>query len=342
MKYAMNESAPLDLTVGLRQYLYGTNEFVYIYDTRDTALYLSDVMAIFKHPKAKLPLQSGKQVDYIMSRKLIVPVNKENVIKYGILDEKYRDMIPDEIVLTISKDKDYITKPELFMLDLLSNYQWDRPINLLSMGGDINVGIKDYLMYEGFSYKFVPIKNRMKSTDIGFADPEDLYYKMKNVFTWDALKRKDYFVDYQNFYTFCGVLSQRSVFVNVAKEMLKIGDNARAVEMLDMCQECVPSENYPLDITYLGFSNEYMVIDMIETYYKAGAPEKALEMARKFMEEIFVSTEFFLMNYDDLKREFDACYNCISYVAELADHFGDKEFAKEIRERFNSLLGTEE
>ena len=342
MKYAMNESAPLDLTVGLRQYLYGTNEFVYIYDTRDTALYLSDVMAIFKHPKAKLPLQSGKQVDYIMSRKLIVPVNKENVIKYGILDEKYRDMIPDEIVLTISKDKDYITKPELFMLDLLSNYQWDRPINLLSMGGDINVGIKDYLMYEGFSYKFVPIKNRMKSTDIGFADPEDLYYKMKNVFTWDALKRKDYFVDYQNFYTFCGVLSQRSVFVNVAKEMLKIGDNARAVEMLDMCQECVPSENYPLDITYLGFSNEYMVIDMIETYYKAGAPEKALELARKFMEEIFVSTEFFLMNYDDLKREFDACYNCISYVAELADHFGDKEFAKEIRERFNSLLGTEE
>ena len=342
MKYAMNESAPLDLTVGLRQYLYGTNEFVYIYDTRDTALYLSDVMAIFKHPKAKLPLQSGKQVDYIMSRKLIIPVNKENVIKYGILDEKYRDMIPDEIVLTISKDKDYITKPELFMLDLLSNYQWDRPINLLSMGGDINVGIKDYLMYEGFSYKFVPIKNRMKSTDIGFADPEDLYYKMKNVFTWDALKRKDYFVDYQNFYTFCGVLSQRSVFVNVAKEMLKIGDNARAVEMLDMCQECVPSENYPLDITYLGFSNEYMVIDMIETYYKAGAPEKALELARKFMEEIFVSTEFFLMNYDDLKREFDACYNCISYVAELADHFGDKEFAKEIRERFNSLLGTEE
>ena len=342
MKYAMNESAPLDLTVGPRQYLYGTNEFVYIYDTRDTALYLSDVMDVFKHPKAKLPLQSGKQVDYIMSRKFIVPVNKENVIKYGILDKKYEDMIPDEIVLTIPKDKDYLTKPELFMLDLLSNYQWDRPINLLSMGGDINVGLKDYLMYEGFSYKFVPIKNRMKSTDIGFADAEDLYYKMKNVFTWDALKRKDYFVDYQNFYTFCGVLSQRNLFVNVAKELLKVGDKERAVEILDMCQECVPEENYPLDITYLGFSNEYMVLDMIETYYRAGASEKALELAKRFMEEIFVSSEFFLMNYDHAKREFDACYNCISYMAELADHFGDKEYASEIRDRFNSMLGTEE
>ena len=342
MKYAVNESAPLDLTVGPRQYLYGTNEFIYIYDTRDTALYLSDVMNIFKHPKAKLPLQSGKTVDYIMSRKFIVPVNKENVLKYGILDEKYADMIPDEIVLTIPKNKDYLTKPELFMLDLLSNYQWDRPINLLSMGGDINVGIKEYLMYEGFSYKFVPVKNKTKSTDIGFADPEDLYYKMKNVYSWDALKRKDYFVDYQNFYTFCGVLSQRNLFVNVAKEMLKIGDKERAVEMLDMCQECVPVENFPLDITYLGFSNEYMVIDMIETYYKAGAAEKALELSKRFTDELFVSTEFFLMNYDDAKREFDACYNCISYIADLADHFGDKEYAAEIRDRFNSLLGVEE
>ena len=251
-------------------------------------------------------------------------------------------MIPDQITLTIPKDKSYLTKPELFMLDLLSNYQWDRPINLLSMGGDINIGMKDYLMYEGFSYKFVPVKNRMKSTEIGFADPEDLYYKMKNVFTWDALKRTDYFVDYQNFYTFCGVLSQRQIFVNVAKEMLKIGDSARAVEMLDMCQQCVPAENYPLDMTYLGFSNEYMVIDMIETYYSAGASEKAQDLSRRFMDELFISTEFFLENYDFAKKEFESCYTCISYVADVADHYGDAEFAAEVRDRFNALLDIEE
>ena len=342
MKWAMNESAPLDLTVAPKQYLYGTNEFIYIYDTRDTALMLSDVMRIFKHPEAKIPLSSGKMVDYILSRKFIIPVNKENVIKYGILDAKYEDMIPDHITLTIPKDKDYLTKPELFMLDLLSNYQWDRPINLLSMGGDINIGMKEYLMYEGFSYKFVPIKNRMKSTDIGFADPEDLYYKMKNVFTWDALKRTDYFVDYQNYYTFCGVLSQRNLFVNAAKEMLKIGDQARAVELLDMCQECVPEENFPLDMTYLGFSNEYMVIDMIETYYMAGADEKALELAERFTEELFTSSEFFLDYYDYAKKEFESCYNCISYISDLADHYGDREFGAELRVRFNSMLGIEE
>ena len=341
MKYAVNESAPLDLTVGPRQYLYGTNEYVHIYDTRDSILLLSDVMRIFKHPDAKIPLTSGRNVDYIMSRKFAIPVNKENVIKYGILDEKYADQIPEYIVLTMSPDKDYLTKPEIFMLDLLSNYQWDRPINLLSMGGDINIGLKEYLMYDGFSYRFVPIRNKMKSTDIGFADPEDLYHKMKNVYTWDALKRTDYFADYQNFYTFCGVLSQRQLFTNVAKEMLKIGDRERAVEMLDMCQECVPEENFPLDITYLGFSNEYMVVDMIETYYDAGAPEKALELAKRFSDQLFQSTYFFLQYYDFAKREFENCYNNLQYLSDLAEHHGDKEFAEGIRNRFNSLLDEE-
>ena len=342
MKYAVNESAPLNLTVGPKQYLYGTNEYVYIYDSRDAAILLSDVMKVFKHPDAKVPLTSGRNVDYIMSRKLVLPVNKENVIKYGILDEKYEDQIPEYIMLTIPEEKEYLTKPEVFMLDLLSNYEWDRPINLLSMGGDINIGIKEYLMYDGFSYRFVPIKNRMKSTDIGFADPEDLYYKMKNVYTWDALKRTDYCVDYQNFYTFCGVLSQRLLFVNVAKEMLKIGDKERALEMLDMCQECVPESNFPLDITYLGFSNEYMVVDMIETYYDAGAPEKALALAERFADQLFDSVYFFLEYYDFAKKEFENCYNNLQYLSDLTEHHGDKEFAESIRNRFNSMLDVEE
>jgi hypothetical protein len=341
MKYAVNESAPLDLQVGPRQYLYGTNEYVFIQDRLDTVIALSDVMRIFRHPDAKLQLTNDKEVDYIISRKFSIPVNKENILKHGILDAKYADQIPDKIVLTIPKDKQYLTKPEIFMLDLLSNYQWDRPINFLSMGGDINVGIKEYLMYEGFSYKFVPIKNEMKSTDIGFADPEDLYYKMKNVFKWDALKRTDYFVDYQNLYTFCGVLSQRQLFVNVAKEMMKIGDKERAVEMLDMCQECVPEENYPLDMTYLGFTNEYMVLDMINLYYEAGENDKARELSGKITEDLMVSMVFFMENYDYAKREMESCYVALSDIADMADYYGDTELAKTIETYFDTLLGKE-
>lgn len=317
MKYACNESAPLDLTVGLDQYLYGTNEAVYLYDTRETVISISDVMKVFKDSRAKVTLSSGRKADYIISRRISLPVNKENVIKYGILDEKYADLIPDEIILTMPQEKYYVTKPELFMLDLLSNYQWDRPINMLNMGGDLNIGIKDYLMYEGFSYKFVPIKNRTRQTEVGFADPEDLYYKMTEVYSWDALKRTDYFVDYQNLYTFCGVMSQRGLFVNAAKEMLKAGRPDRAVELLDKCQECVPVENFPLNMSYLGFINEHNVFDIISVYFIAGAPEKALDLADRFRDELLESAVFYLEFYDYAKTEFNETCKYVYYLADI-------------------------
>ena len=341
MKWAMNESAPLDLKLGPMKYLYGTNEIVYIYEEVDEngeAIYdskpLSEVMARFgkaklcntvhgliasDDPYYKIIAREGgaEEIgDFLSTRRFTIPVNKENVIKYGILDKKYYDQIPDSITLTLPGDKYYITKPELFMLDLLSNYQWDRPINLLSMGGDINIGQKDYLMYEGFSYKFVPVKNRMSSYDIGFCDPYDLYEKMKNVFTWDALKRTDYFVDYHNNYTFCGVLSQRQIFVNVAKELMQVGEYAKAIEMLDMCQECVPEENYPLDMVYLGFTNEYWVLEMIDLYYSLGEREKAEDLLYRLMDSLKESKEFFA-KHETTSGEYNKVLEYISWIEHM-------------------------
>ncbi len=296
MKWAMNESAPLNLKLSPRKYLYGTNEYLYVDpygENEGVVLPLKEVMAKFNKDAYKLDLGGGRKMDYIPARQFKIAVNKENILKYGILDEKYADMIPEEIVLSIPENKQYITKPELFMLDLLANYEWDRPINMLSMGGDINVGQKEYLMYEGFSYKFVPIKNRMSSTDIGFADYDDLYDKMKNVFSWDALKRTDYFVDNQNLYTFCGVLSQRLIFINVAKGLVAADEYEKAVEMLDQCMECVPKEVYPLDISYLGFSNEYMIIEIIQLYADLGEWEKAEAIMKEFAGDLIASRDFF-------------------------------------------------
>ena len=338
MKWAMNDSAPLDLKLGPKKYLYGTNEYLYVdpYQENDgEVLPLKEMMADFNRGKYVLELGDDTEMEYIPARSFSIPVNKENVLKYGILDQKYADQIPDEIVLTIPKSKQYITKPELFMLDLLSNYKWDRPINLLSMGGDINIGIKEYLMYEGFSYKFVPVKNRMSSSEIGFSDPYDLYYKMKNVFTWDALKRPDYFVDYHNNYTFCGVLSQRQIFVNVAKELIEVGENEKALEMLDMCQECVPEYNFPLDMSYLGFVNEYMVADMVQLYYDLGAADKGRDLLERFTAGLCESMRFF-DQYEYTQKEADTAAEfliwmlglCQDEVAEVMKN--DVEKAREL------------
>ena len=338
MKYASNESAPLDLSIGKRQYMQGENDYVLIYDIRDSVYPLADVMKVFRHPDAKIPMSNGKYLDYIVSRKFSIPVNKENVIRHGILDAKYADLIPSEIVLQIPEDKNGITKPELFILDLLSNYKWDRPLNFLSAGGDLNVGIKDYLMYDGFTYRFVPVKNRTNLSERGFTDTDELYRKITSVYTWDTLKRTDWFVDYQNLFTFTGVMSQRGMFASAAMEMIEAGETERAVEILDKCQSVIPVENFPLDMTMYGFANERDMVSLIEAYYLAGESAKASALCSSMSDDILVSCKFFLRHYEYAEEYFDSCYTVLGVLSSMADEYGDSALADSIRLRFNKLL----
>jgi hypothetical protein len=338
MKYACNESAPLPLSVGLEQYLYGTNEYVIINDTDNKVVPISDVMAVFRHPLAKITLTSGKQVNFIMSRKISIPVNKANIIKYGILDAKFADQIPDSMVIEIPKGRDYISKPELFMLDLLSNYQWDRPINMLNQGADLDIGIKNYLMYEGYSYKLVPIKINSSVDDPGLCDPEELYKMMKTAYSWNAIKRTDYDVDYQNLYTHVGVMPVRGVFVNFATAFMKSGHNDWALEALDKCQSVMLDQNYPYETIPLGFTtNDYYMVDIIEDYYKLGKPEKARAIAVKFSDELFESARFFLglnaFGADDFKASISYSY----MLGQIMEKYGDKKLAASVLDKLQKM-----
>lgn len=339
MKWAVNKSAPLPITVGQDQYLYGTNEYIPIYDTRNQVMKISDVMMLFKSPEVKAEMTSGRSVDYIASRKISVPVNRENIIKYGILDAKYASEIPDSIVLNIPADKDYLTKPELFMLDFLAGYKWDRPLNLLNMGGDLNIGIKEYLEFEGYSYKFVPIKSKTTTTEAGFVDTDELYRMMSKVYVWDAVAADNYFIDYQNMYTHLGVISLRTMFVVAANAFIKAGENDRALEMLDKCARTM--KNFPLETIPLGFSgNDYMVIQMVDDYYKLGKPDLARNLALNLASDLLTSAKFYIEFYDYGKEEFELSGNYIYYLADVLKSGGDKEMSEKLTNALVKLAGA--
>ena len=339
MKYACNESKPLPLTVGPEQYLYGTNEWIPIYDQRNKVMSISDVMKLFKHPQVKVQMSSGRRYDYIASRKIAVPVNKENALKSGIVSEAMASQMLDTIVLEMPANKDFLTKPELFVLDFLSNYQWDRPFNVLSYGGDLNIGIKDYLMSDGFSCKLVPIKNRPSTSSFGIVDPDELYHYMTEVYSFEALKTPGWFVDYQNCYTFLAVTGIRSLHVNCANAFLACGQKDRALEMLDRSEEAMV--NFPVCSLPIGFSgNDYMVVKTAELYYKLGQPDKGRALAVKYADEVLSAAAFYLEFYAFAQDEFELCGNYIYYLADVLKAAGESELSKTVEKRFSDLIAT--
>ena len=337
MKWACNESAPLKLSIGPEQYLYGNNEYIPIVDMRGQETDISDVIMLFKHPDVRLPMTSGRKVDYIAARKIVIPVNKANVIASGILSAKYEDMIPDSIVLQIPEGKEYLTKPELFMLDLLSNYEWDRPLHMLNMGGDLNIGLKEYLVYEGYSYKFVPIRNKISATDIGFVDTDELYRKMTQVYRWDAVGADDYFIDYQNIYTNLGVISVRNIFLNAANAFIKAGENDRAMEMLENCMQIM--RRYPIESIPLGMNtNDYLMTCIADDFYKLGNSNRGREITAQLAADLLISARFYLEFYDYAQDTFETCGSYIYFLADVLDRNGEEELSKRLTDTFRQMM----
>jgi tetratricopeptide (TPR) repeat protein len=211
---------------------------------------------------------------------------------------------------------------------------------MLSQGGDINIGIKDYLMYEGFTSKLVPIRNTISSSKgIGKVELDRLYKTVMKPSSWDALKRTDYYVDYQNLYTFLGVSPQREVFANLARKCLEAGDTTRAVTVLDKAVECVPSETYPLETVCIGFaSNDLRVMDLIDLYYRAGQKEKARGLADSFEAELLQSSKFFLDFYDYAHQDFEYAYQMVQYMTDIYDNAGENERSEALVSKMEALL----
>ena len=123
------------------------------------------------HPRTKyrnLIEQSGSDPNFLPksqletvfypTNKIRVNVNKENVLKSGLVKPEDEDKIVPYIDIDLPKSG--ITKNQLLMLDIIANNEWKRPIYFTGGSYDDSeyIWMKKYLQLEGLVYKLVPIK----------------------------------------------------------------------------------------------------------------------------------------------------------------------------------------
>ena len=343
MKYKINESDPLPISIERKDYLYGTNENVQIVERFNKPILLSDAIRLFKDPRITIEYY-GEKLNYLSAKELIVPVNVENVKKYGIVAPEDYDKIQDSIVLRIPDSKNSLNKPELIILDILSNYNWDRPIYFGAAGGDLNIGISDYLQFEGFSSKFVPIQSKTSTMEINQIAAGEMYNNITNVFKWDAIKDTTINVDYQNLYTINGgVINHRNIFLQTALGLAKDGDNAKAIEILDLMQKVVPTKNYPLNTGVIYSINEYAIIQAVELYYRVGAPEKGRKLAQAFTKETLKAIDLYISPYGGgflAKNELDSSFSIMYYLLDVLKTSEDTDTAQEIEEQLRKIVAA--
>lgn len=222
-------------------------------------------------------------VNYLPVDKIVIPVNKANALKYGIVSAQDASQMVDHITVTLGKTQLY--KSELAMIDLFANYNWDRAI-YFSGGGISDPGniffLNDYLEYSGFSYKFVPIYSKFgEKGKIGRSNTKALYANFQD-FEWGNYNLKEAsFSNTDRNYT----NTYRNIAVRLAEDLAAEGNKVQAKQVLDKVMQMipdVPSYDY-------GLSTERIA----QAYNKIGETKKAQDLLNTTKKRLIEKMSFY-------------------------------------------------
>jgi MFS family permease len=330
MKCRFYESDPVNISIPRRQYLYGTNDFCPVIDKVDRPVLASEALAIFKDSRF-----TDQGLDYLPAHKLLIPVNKDNAIRAGIVKESMRDSLEDFIALSISGNN--ITKFDLIMLDILANYDWSRPIYFVSRN-ETKLGLEPWLQYDGFIYKLVPYLNDPSGRE-DMLDVDAMYDRIMHQYRFESMADTTIHIDYQNLFTFSAVVPVRDLFATTASALIDRGDKKRAEEVLDKCIEVLPERNFPYNVAMFRSLNEWSMLTIIDDYFLIGQPEKAMALGDKFADETIKTILYFSTPIgpkpDDIlsNKLYEDAVNTYLYLVKLYNAHGRQDAAKALESK---------
>lgn len=214
--------------------------------------------------------------NFLPVSKFIIPVNKENAVKSGIIKAQDSDKAVDQVMINYKSQSMF--KNNIMLLDILAHFDWKRPINF-SSGGIYDAEnifyLNDYLQFDGFSYRLVPIKtSEVETDDLGRVDANDLYSIVKN-YKWGNFKDLNAHFDEtctQN------IVGYRSSASRAAEALSFSGQKAKAVEILDLASKEIPVQKY---------NDPRSLSAIVYGYIVSGQEQKGLKLAEELKKGIF-------------------------------------------------------
>ena len=287
MKTAANDAAPIPFSLSASKYHF-VNDGVPVRDRVNRVVDIKEIINFIEREDeaTKLALVDGTMIDYIPARRIAIPVNKDNAIASGIVKEEDRDLMVDTVYIEISERKTRLDKSEMMLLDLFANFDWNRPICFTQIYILQDFGLLDYLQFDGYSYRFVPILTPYRSSwEIGRIDTDVAYPLLKETFRYGNIAQEGVLADHFTQYNLRASRA-REAFARVAKALIAKGENDKALELLDRGLEVLPSPKI-----HYSDANTY---PFIEGYYTLGEWEKGDELMNNYIETLVQYIEYYL------------------------------------------------
>ena len=347
MKRKAYDSDPIPSKLTHDKYKWGTRDYIIkeivTKDTLDINQFLDFVTSDDERTKYGYVLEqqgyetSGQRnqdldANYAPTEFVRISVNKEAVLKNGVVAAKDADKIVDYIDLKITGQ--VIMKNRLMMLDIIAQNNWERPIYFSggAFGDDDYIWMKDYLQLDGLAYKLVPIKTPLDKNnpyDMGRIDSEKMYELVKN-WAWGNSGNADVYHDVE---TRRNSLTYRGHMARLIEKLINEEQLEKAEEIADLAMAKMP-------VDLFGY---YVYLEpFVGAYYEVDAKEKA----RKLYQQVVVKYQESLNYYSGISEEnqgkyIQNIYFDIDRYKSLVDTislYEEESFIKTEMEKFNGFL----
>jgi hypothetical protein len=264
------------------------------------------------------------------SKNLYLPINKDEIIEKEVVSEKYWHKVVDTMQWQIPSN--YLLKDGLFLMDLMGNNNWERPIYFaITVSNETYQNLDKYFQMEGLTYRVVPIEAKRVGGRYGSVDTERMYNNLMNEYRFRSINNPKVYINENSSRI---ISNYRNIFARLARGLVEEGKNDSAVLVLDRCMEVVPPENVPFN---------FFALSLIEMYYQAGNIDKGVTYSRIFMEQCAAELVYFFSLPERLKPsvggETELNLYLLQELYKMATNFENGEHKAEMEELF-TLIGS--
>lgn len=315
--------------------------------TLDVAYYFEEIFPQLKDSVVDISyfmkwIQSNKDITYydldddgipekvLPTNKIRIPVDKEAVLKYGVVAPKDADLIVPYIDVEISST---LSKNRILMLDILANNNWEKPIYFTggAQADEEYIWLKDYLQLDGLAYRLVPIKtpNEGNFFEMGRINTDIMY---KNVKNWDWRNITDDAI-YLDPETRKNAVSYRNNMERLARKLLDENKLDKATEILDISLEKMPVQK---------FGHYSMLISYVDLYYQLNKKEKARklisELKKVLQENLVYYSQFDEAEIENIFNEIKQNLLMYDQLVKTTIRFDDEKYAISIKDEYVEYL----
>lgn len=205
----------------------------------------------------------GSKMRIFPSKGFILPINKANALKSGIIEANEVSSVAKEIRFSI--DKQYLTREQVMMMDILANNDWKRAIYFSSpYGSSVSIALfqAGFVKQNGIVYELSPVKAK----DNNPVNVEKMYKNIMEVYDYGKMNQKGVLTDY---YSRRHTSQFRTNFAKLAETYVR-----------DAEFEMARKENYTSQIARFKAAGNNRLADSLKNVI-AGADERAAKYNKR-------------------------------------------------------------